>query len=224
MKTIALALALLTATAATPTSAATFARSGDTLAISGSIGEGDSVVFRIQLIDSVRVIALDSTGGYVDESLAIGRAIRERHLDTVVPVGASCVSACSLVWAAGRRRVVNGHLGMHCAVTLAAPEQCDPAARAGMVAFLQEMDAPPVLVEYQQAAGSTYPIYVEREKLLVADGVDLDEPPPPPPPPRQPRLPGQYYGPPPGFIELPGGRIAPCILPLITAGLLRACI
>src|SRR5262245_20822458 len=63
-------------------------------------------------------------------------------------------------------------------------------------------------VEYQQAAGSSSVLYVEPEKLLVADEGVIEEPPPPPrrlPPPPPP---------PPGWLYGPDGRLIPCALGL----------
>src|SRR5262245_33787756 len=124
---------------AAPAQAATFARNGDRLTITGSIGEADAIVFEIQLNDRVRTIELNSSGGYLDEAMAIGRSIRGRRLDTVIPAGAICESACALIWSAGWRRTANGHLAMHCAVAAAVPYQCDQAARVRMVAYLAEL-------------------------------------------------------------------------------------
>jgi hypothetical protein len=201
---------------AAPAQAATFARNGDRLTITGSIGEADAIVFEIQLNDRVRTIELNSSGGYLDEAMAIGRSIRERRLDTVIPAGAICESACALIWSAGWRRTANGHLAMHCAVAAAVPYQCDQAARVRMVAYLAEMHAPSVMLEYQQAAGSSSVLYVEPEKLLVADEGVIEEPPPPPR-----RLPPPVYRPlypppppPPGWLYGPDGRLIPCALGL----------
>src|SRR5262245_59113388 len=192
MKCIILATFLITTTSA---SAATITRDGDRLTLSGSIGEADAVVFEIQLNDSVRTVALNSTGGYVSEAFAIGRAIRKRRLDTVVPANASCESACALIWSAGRRRTVDGRLAMHCATTAAAPEQCDPAARKDMLAYLKAMNAPPGVIMLEEAAGSSAALYWERAQLAADEGIIEDDEPPPiyTPPPRRP--PPRYYGP-----------------------------
>jgi hypothetical protein len=112
MITRILAVALLAATAAPAAEAATIIRNGNRIVLTGSIQEGDDAAFAAAVDSGVRMVVLGSDGGRVTEAMAIGRLIRERHLDTAVP--SSCVSACALIWAAGQRRTVNGRLAMHC--------------------------------------------------------------------------------------------------------------
>jgi hypothetical protein len=171
------------------------------------------------------MVSLNSSGGYLDEALLIGKSIRKRHLDTTIAANASCVSACALVWSAGWHRSIAGRIAMHCATTIGTPYQCDQAGRERMVAFLKEMHAPSVMISYQLAAGSTSELWIEPEKLAQVEPPPVEEPQwqdEPPPVRRQP--PPYPYGPPryappppvaPGFIELPGGRIAPCALMII---------
>jgi hypothetical protein len=195
MKPIALALAALGASILTPASAAQFVRDGDRLMVSGSIGEGDSITFEIKLDDGVRTVSLNSSGGYLDEALEIGKSIRKRHLDTTVPAGATCQSACTLVWSAGWHRSAAGRIAMHCATTIAAPYQCDQAGRAQMLAFLKEMHTPRAMIAYQEAAGSTSELWIEPEKLAQIDPPPAEEPWQDEPPAPVRRRPPRYYGP-----------------------------
>ena len=94
---------------AAPASAATFVRNHDTLAINGSIGEADAVVFEVQLNDSVRTVVLNSSGGRVFEAMEIGKSIRKHDLNTAVPANAACESACVLIWSAGRHRTCSNY-------------------------------------------------------------------------------------------------------------------
>lgn len=48
-------------------------------------------------------VVLSGPGGGVSAALAIGGEIRDRRLATLVPAGADCASACSLIWLAGQR-------------------------------------------------------------------------------------------------------------------------
>jgi hypothetical protein len=77
------------------------------------------------------------------------------------------------------------------------------------------------------------PVPLPRERPTTV--AQADEPPgieeePPPPARRRPRRyygdePPPYYGPPPGTIYIPErGAVVPCLLPLITGGLIRFCI
>src|SRR5262249_23497043 len=99
-----------------------------------------------------------------DDAIEIGRIIRERRLNTTVPTSASCESACVLIWAAGVKRTVDGKLATHCPIS---PRelQCIPSTRQKMVDFLREMGAPEVVIELQQAGGSTSVLPVPEEFL-----------------------------------------------------------
>jgi hypothetical protein len=228
---------------ATPAPAATIIRNGDRLVLTGPIQPGDDTAFAAAVDDGVKMVVLGSDGGRVYEAMAIGRLIRKRHLNTAVP--SSCASACALVWAAGQRRAVDGRLGMHCP-TFLGELQCYAPVRRAMIAYLREMGAPTAVIELQEAAGSTSPLWVpeaalriERAQLLAAQPAadaeggaephanDLpEEEQPEPPPPR--RRPMSVYGPPPpppGWIVIPGEqRAMPCLPTLLTLGLLRFCI
>jgi hypothetical protein len=152
------------------------------------------------------------------------------------------MSACVLIWAAGRTRAVSGVVVLHCA-QVSFKEGCNPAARQSMISYLQEMGAPPKLVALQEATGPmglwasaddlAEPVPLPRERPTTV--AQADEPPviedePPPPVRRRPRRyygdePPPYYGPPPGTIYIPErGAVVPCLLPLITGGLIRFCI
>jgi hypothetical protein len=230
-RTIAAAIALLAATPTTPALAATIVRSGDRVVLTGDIVEGDDTKFAAALDDDVRLVVLGSTGGRVGEAMKIGRLVRRRHLDTAVP--SSCMSACSLIWASGVRRSVEGRLAMHCP-TFPGELQCHAPTRQVMVNYLKEMGAPAAVIELQEAAGSTSSLWVEPAQLLTeaAQPVADEGPPPeedyPPSPPRRRRPPPRYYGPPavpPGFLVDPyGQRLVPCLPMLLSLGVLRFCI
>ena len=59
------------------------------------------------------LLVLDSPGGRINASLAVARAVRKAGLDTVVPQGAECASACAFLFIAGTRREARGRLGVH---------------------------------------------------------------------------------------------------------------
>jgi hypothetical protein len=231
---------LLCASAAHP---ATITKAGDTIALSGSIEQGDDERFAAALDDSIKIVSLTSDGGRVYESMAIGRTIRRHGFATEVPRGYACYSACALIWSAGRPRRVAGQLIFHCARDLD-EQSCSEPGRQAMVRYLREMGASERLVTLQQAAGVSVGIWAKPEDLIeptplprerpmiVADGRDYEEPqewrdeaprhaPEEQlryPPPRRYAPAAPYpYGPPvaPGFIELPGGRVAPCALMIV---------
>ncbi|SEB21922.1 hypothetical protein [Variovorax sp. YR216] len=58
-------------------------------------------------------VTLDSRGGSIWVAMSIGRIIRKDSFMTRVEVGASCVSACVYLLAAGQGRYVGGRVGVH---------------------------------------------------------------------------------------------------------------
>jgi hypothetical protein len=219
------ALILGASLGSTPATAAIIDRVGDDIVLSGPIVQGDSNRFEDAIDTDVKRVMLRSSGGIVEEAIAIGRSIRRRHLETTIPANAVCQSACALLWVAGRPRTVAGQLAVHCPIT-PGTWQCQADGRARMIAYLKEMDAPAGVVAMQEAAGSTSSIFLTAAQLAepapVADGRPEDEDLPPPP---RRRPPPPVYGPPPGWIFIPSEqRAMPCLPTLLTAGLLRFCI
>jgi hypothetical protein len=60
-------------------------------------------------------LALDSTGGSIAGAADMAEWVKANHVDTVVANGASCASACVLVWGAGVHKSVGvkGRIGVH---------------------------------------------------------------------------------------------------------------
>ncbi len=71
--------------------------------------------FDLKHDEVAEVLVLLSPGGLVQEALAMGDYLRARSLETLVPEGAYCASACPLVLAAGERRRVarDAWIGLH---------------------------------------------------------------------------------------------------------------
>jgi hypothetical protein len=242
MKPIALALALLAASALTPASAAQFTHNADSLYVTGPIEQGDNERFVAALDNSVKIVSLTSEGGRVVEAMDIGRAIRRYALRTEVPAGFRCTSACALIWSGGTRRTVDGSLIFHCPRALN-EQSCNEPARQSMMAYLRSMGVSEKLVTLQESAGLSIGIWAKPEDfepapapkpMRVADGRDgYYEPPiedePLPPRYRRPPAPEQYYGPPygppPGWIVIPSEqRAMPCLPTLLSLGLVRRCL
>jgi hypothetical protein len=233
MYTRILAIALLTASALTqPAAAAQFTRSADRLYVTGPINQGDDERFVTALDAGIKIVSLTSEGGYVREAMNIGRTIRQYGLRTEVPSGTRCVSACTLLWAGGRTRSVEGSLVFHCPKA-PSEQSCSEPGRQSMVAYLREMGVSEKLVTLQQAAGLSVGIWAKAEDLaelvpapvVVADGRDYVQPPDYyDEPPRRPRPryygepcyapPPPYYGPPPGWYQTPLGPV-PCLPQLV---------
>lgn len=70
------------------------------------------------------LMTLESPGGSVVAAMAIGRLARQHRMTAVVPLGASCVSACVLIYAGAVTRMAgNEQIGIH------APFLDTPAAK-----------------------------------------------------------------------------------------------
>jgi hypothetical protein len=236
--TIAAAVALL---AATPASAATVIRGGDTVFLAGDIDAGTEAKFRAALDDDVKVVVLNTGGGLLNVAADIGHLVREKHLATVVPQGHNCTSACMVIWTAGRPRESQGWLAIHCG-RLQGESRCDGGANGLYVKLLRENGAP-LTADIAAASGLPFetvpPERIEDTPLprpkpeavvqFAGDYVTPDEEPQwqdePPPPVR--RRPPQYYGPqpygppPPFWVYPPPWPWCP-ITSLLTAG--RVCI
>lgn len=63
----------------------------------------------------VKVVALNSPGGSVDDALAMSKLIREKKLDTRVASRALCASSCPIVFAGGVGRIAekDAVIGVH---------------------------------------------------------------------------------------------------------------
>ncbi|MCA0401062.1 MAG: hypothetical protein LCH38_09630 [Proteobacteria bacterium] len=88
--------------------------SGPVISLSGPIRAGDDEIFK-ELLKSpaganVRVVRVDSNGGFVRPAAEIGRLIRKHGLSTLLDArSARCGSACTLLFAGGKNRhFVNG--------------------------------------------------------------------------------------------------------------------
>jgi len=97
-----------------PLAALEFSRSGATLTMSGPIRSGDEFrlfeMMRGVDLTSIRVVRLNSPGGRIAPATEIGRYIRKNRWTTLIPAGARCSSACTLLFSSGvRRHYVGGN-------------------------------------------------------------------------------------------------------------------
>ena len=88
---------------------------GHDIRISGEIlpGLSDALTQVLEATPGVERLELQSPGGSVSEGLALADLVQKNSLDTVVKT--YCDSACTLIFAAGRKRVLEarGELGFH---------------------------------------------------------------------------------------------------------------
>jgi len=84
----------------------------------GSIAGGTAARFAAEIDahgDRIRAVSLDSTGGSLDDAIAMAKLIREKGLATDVADGALCASSCPLLFAGGitRHAGAEARFGLH---------------------------------------------------------------------------------------------------------------
>ena len=108
------------------------------------------------LYDSVE---LDSKGGTVYGSMAVGRVIRAAHLSTLVKKDAICASGCVDVLVAGVCRISDGEVGVHQVSfkTFHSRKEAEDAYRKDkslLLAYLNEMNAPRAIFDLADSTPS----------------------------------------------------------------------
>jgi hypothetical protein len=99
--------------------------SGGKLMANGTITPGISQSFAAEVDkrgDYIKTVVLNSSGGSVDDALAMGRLIRDKKFATEVEAGRYCLSSCPLVFAGGveRRAGDRATIGVHQVAALSA--------------------------------------------------------------------------------------------------------
>jgi hypothetical protein len=86
----------------------------DTLHYDGIIGDGSHVVLYI-LINEHKpdVVTLNSPGGYVDQSLSIGRYFHKNGIPVRILEGDVCLSACAFAAIGSENLSIDGKLAFH---------------------------------------------------------------------------------------------------------------
>jgi len=122
--------------------------SGGVLQLTGTIVPGSSQRVSDEIAahgEYIKIVALDSPGGVVDEALAIGRLIRAKGFDTSVAAGALCASSCPLVFAGGKERLATAQsaIGVHqiYAATASGPLTSQLAAAGAALSNSQTLTA-----------------------------------------------------------------------------------
>lgn len=155
-----LALYLLGHFFATPLSAATLEvkaeKNGeyeyDVIYLSGSIEPGDERRFLSLALNSKRdiLVSLNSPGGDLKTALEIGQLISLRGYSTGI-TNTECVSACGLIWLAGRDRYLNNgeRVGFHSPFRLNSVTQkreVDAVGSSLVGAYVRKLDLPSSVV------------------------------------------------------------------------------
>jgi hypothetical protein len=90
--------------------------SGHGIVLSGVIADGDEIAFhKLAEAQDKAVVLTTGPGGIVGTAVTIGSEVRARGWATLVPPGAQCASACSLIWLAGQPRMLGAgaQIGFH---------------------------------------------------------------------------------------------------------------
>lgn len=123
------------------------ARDGDNsvIIVSGRISPETETAFAAALRNAQGRprIYLTSPGGALTPGLNMGRMIREARLETFIPAGAGCFSACGLIWLAGVERHLDpmARVGFHAAYVpqQGAPGQVSGSGNALIGAYLRRL-------------------------------------------------------------------------------------
>jgi hypothetical protein len=104
-------------------------------------------------MDDRRVISgirLSSPGGNVAEGFNLARIVRIAKMATIVPDGATCASACFIVFAAGSGKPVGyaARIGVHAAASDGSQHETDQsrAATIIMARVVKELGVPPGII------------------------------------------------------------------------------
>lgn len=169
---------------------------GHVFTFSGAIRAGDADRFAATVIrwaSEIEYVNLNSLGGDVAEAIKIGRIVKAARLDTYVQAGATCASACFLVWLNGATRNVitlethnlkskavipPGRIGLHrpFLTSLSASDASVQAQANAMVAvrsYLSAQFVPSRLIDAMMARASNDIYWV-----TVADLEDMGDAPP----------------------------------------------
>jgi len=86
------------------------------ITVSGELVRGDENRF-VQIAGTAEsaTVTFQGPGGNLFAGIEIGKVIRFKHFDTLVPNGSVCASACALAWLGGDSRLIGatGRIGFH---------------------------------------------------------------------------------------------------------------
>ena len=124
----------------------------DAVTVTGPIGlEDDQEFFRSAARLTDPIVVLSSPGGSTRAAINIGKFLRLRALDTLVPEGQSCMSACGLIWLAGRTRYMGStsQVGFHASYLMKGGEAVESGVANAIVgAYLANLGLPDRVVVY----------------------------------------------------------------------------
>lgn len=99
-----------------PANAATFRHVNDSVVeYSGKVDDKDQerLINYMKQYPNTKTIVMDSEGGHAVGGYKLGYAIRYYDMQTVVPFGNKCLSACATAFLGGTTKALTGILGFH---------------------------------------------------------------------------------------------------------------
>ena len=101
-----------------------------------------------------KIVLLNNIGGSAPEAMRIGRLLRETGFDVLVPSDGVCQGSCIYLLAAGHRKSVRGHVGLHRPYFPSGDSALAQAAHQGQhyspAAYFREMNVPARLADDMQ--------------------------------------------------------------------------
>lgn len=101
-----------------------------------------------------KIALLDSIGGSAPEAMRIGHLLRETGFDVLIPTDGVCQGSCIYLLAAGHKKTVHGHVGLHRPPFPAGDSAQAQAAHQGQryspAAYFREMNVPTRLADEMQ--------------------------------------------------------------------------
>ena len=133
-------------------------KGGGVLELVGTIDVGSYDRFASEVAargEYIKVVALNSPGGSVNDAIAIGSLIREKGFATSVATGALCASSCPLVLASGSTRTVEPEaaVGVHQIYARVATGALPTGAKAAGKAMSDAQKTTAVITRHLSAMG-----------------------------------------------------------------------
>lgn len=167
--------------------------------VRGEIKQGDAARFPKWVTDNIKTgdkiagVSLDSPGGSVREALLLAHGVKGTEVPTIVGPGETCVSACFVIFAAGKKRFASkkAHIGVHSVVIKGEGENLD--AKGGTLDLArtatEEFSVPPSIVGRMVATPPDKVYWLNRSDLaemgvqMIDDKPTVQPPAPSPEPP-----------------------------------------
>lgn len=162
-----------------------FARSGDTLTLTGQIAGGDADRFMDYMASNAAApdyIRLNSPGGSVQDALIIGRQLRDMGVDTLMGAGDICLSACPYILASGTARNIHDaaqvgvhqhYFGTNSALPAFLAVEDIQRGQGEVMAYLNDMGVDPLIMRHALVTPPDE-IYILLPEQLTQYNMDTD--------------------------------------------------